>query len=429
MRKKRSANLPLIEVLTGSLIFHLVLGIILGSYVIAKTFVKEPFEPELPPKIEKLHPQKLKYVVETLNKQHKSPTFRPDPITVPKPDTVAIPDIQINTADYSPTVAVAPGSGAGTGSSIGSQTTGIPLGDLNLSIIGIPVSGQKIMILICADRQMMDDAKGSYPAYRLIKEEVARVVGKIPTGYLYNVGYFLWSSVGFANPMLESANPQTEAKILAWSDPINKTYETVMQIPNSQALSVDMGPLGKQAGTHWLGALIQAMKMTPDTIFIMVPRFQKIRQEWTEAQKREAWEAADFTEESLRLWRAKLAEARRLLAERNANRKANKETESMTRAHEIAVRELNAVPPPAPEHFTNEEILETIELAIEQYYTSKQLEPPSINVALFAEKDWEKTQPDMLYSKELFKEVIRLGRGGKIKVIEALEGIKSVVNQ
>lgn len=427
--KKRKANLPLIEVLVGSLLFHIILGVILGGYVIATAFNKKPAEFEPPPEIKKIQPQKLQYKIQMQQQQQKSSTPRQQRIQVESPVDIALPEIDVSIPNISANVAVGTGAGGGSGSGSGLGSGGLSLGKFEFEFMGIRAAGEKIMILISAERLMMDDAKGSYPAFRLIKEEVARIVGNIPTGYLYNVGYFLWGSMGFANPSLSNANEETEKYVLEWSDPINKDFQTIMQIPDSRALMVDMGPLGKQAAVHWVGAIITAMEMSPDTIFMMVPRFRRPQIEWTEEDKQKAWREAGFDEEDLRKWRATMAEARRLLAQRNAERRQKGEVESMITAKEIATKELNGTQPPTPGLFSNDQILETVEIAIEKYYTSKKLEPPSINIVIFAEKDWEKTQPELRDSKELFSEVIRLGRGGRIKIIEALDGIKSAINR
>lgn len=437
MNKKRKTNLPLIQILTASLLFHIVLGIALGSYVLVVNFQKEEVLLEPPPQIQRIQPQKLQYKVQMQQQQQQSATPRQARIQVQAPTDISIPDISISLPNISANVAVGTGAGGASGMGLGTGGGGLELGKFSFEAFGIRASGEKIMVLVNADQQtMITDAKGSYPAYNVIKAEIASILGKIPTGFLYNIGFFNRGSTGYFSSTLAPAGPETEQKVLTWSDPINKTYEAARSghLPNTKQRDLKLfeehfQPIGAQARGGILGTLLDAMSMTPDTIFVITDGFEPYRPPDTPEERARRWERAGYTEQMLKDWQDANQRARQHIEAENAKRKASGKVESMVQPWTIAAQ-WGFKAPPANETYDHREIVDTVNAGIEYYYKQNNMEAPSINIVLFTEKGKnEKSDKRTGETVEKFKDIIRLGRSGRIKVVEGLAGVESVTGR
>lgn len=437
MKKKRKANLPLIQILTASLLFHIVLGIALGSYVLVVNFQKEEVQLEPPPQIQRIQPQKLQYKVQMQQQQQQSATPRQQRIQVQAPTDISIPDIKISLPNISADVAVGTGTGGAAGAGFGTGGGGLELGKFSFEAFGIKASGEKIMVLVNADQQtMITDAKGSYPAYNVIKAEIASILGKIPTGFLYNLGFFNRGSTGYFSNTLSSAGSDTEEKVLGWSDPINKTYEAARsgKIPNTKQRDLKLyeehfQPVGAQARGGILGTLLDSMAMTPDTLFIITDGFDPYYPPDTPEERERRWAKAGYTEQMHKEWQQALGRAKKHIEAENSKRKAAGKVESMVQPWTIA-GQWGFKGPPAPERYSHRDIVDTVNAGIEYYYKQNNMEAPSINVVLFTEKGkTEKEDPRVASTVEKFKDIIRLGRSGRIKVIDGLEAVESITGR
>lgn len=432
-KKKRKSNLPLVNILVASLVFHLAVGVIIGGVVISQAMKNKPDEFIPPPVIKKVQPQKLQYKQQMKQQQQKSATPRQKRIKVKAPTDISIPNIEVNVPDISADVAVGTGSGGSGGSGFGMAGGGnLTMGKFDFKFMGIRAAGQKIMIIVDASQKMVTDTRGSYPAYQLIKEEVARIMGKIPTGFLYNIGFYHHQSVSYPSPTLQPAGPGTEQKVLDWSDPVNKTIDLVGHVPNDGKvrMEADIEPMLDASDAKWLGAMIDSMSMSPDTIFIVTHEFGQYVETLSKEERIKRLREAGYTEEMEKDYNQKIAQAKKIIKQRNDARAAQGKVESTITAWEFAQKELGAKSPPdIYKKFSIDDIRETLKNAIQKYYIDKKLEPPSMNIVLFREKGQGRSYGGTKITMDSFQRVMSLGRGGKVKVIEALDGIKSVVGE
>lgn len=428
-KKKGKANMPLIEVLVGSLILHLVAGILLGGLVIYQ--MSAPPEPEFepPPEIEVVEPQKLEYKVKMKQQQKNSAKPRQQRIQVQTITDIPVPNIDIDVPAVDSKVAVGTGTGGGTGTGMG-DGGGLGLGQTAVNFFGIKSGGEKVYFVVDASKFMLTDSKGGYPAYSLIKSEIARLTGKMPPGALFNAVMYSGANVYKFSPQLAAATANTEKDVKKWIDPINVSASSAGQISsNYTPEKTDFTPMGPEA-RNWIKGMQSAMEDGADTIFLLVSEWNwhgrdiegEALKDWLKNEK--GWDDKD--EEK---WLEDMKEAEAWLAEENKNRRASGKPERVVVWIGDIVQELGGKVKPAP-NYTVQEIIMQLENMIDYYYTDKGKQKPSIYVVLYVgQGELESLEQQTNRNFEQFKQVTRVGRGGRIKILEGMAELKNVTQR
>ncbi|MEI2671025.1 MAG: hypothetical protein V9G13_07825 [Marmoricola sp.] len=56
-----------------------------------------------------------------------------------------------------------------------------------MNFFGIKSKGRRVAFLIDAERYMLTDPRGGYPAYEIVKNEIAGMIGKLGLDTFFNV--------------------------------------------------------------------------------------------------------------------------------------------------------------------------------------------------------------------------------------------------
>jgi hypothetical protein len=157
------------------------------------------------------------------------------------------------------------------------KSRGMP-GSLDIGVTGVNFfgtrsKGEKIVFILDASRQMMEDAKGGYATYKFAKDKIHQLVDAMPSATLFNVMVYNDSSVDMFRPQPVPATQANRDALKAWLAPINSDPYNVGQVVSryrpSVAYESDIGG----GARHWLKAAQAAMEQTADTIFVLCAGF------------------------------------------------------------------------------------------------------------------------------------------------------------
>lgn len=186
------------------------------------------------------------------------------------------------------------GSGAGLGGR----------GFMSLSFLGSTTqNASDIVFVVDVSRRIMDPARGGFRAFTIIREEIMRLVGRLPPSAKFNV--LIFEGGGDANelrinpfrPALVPATSDQKKDFFTWMTPVNSqldsygivsaatrnpwTYEAP---PPESGIDPDFFP------PVWARAVQAALIQKPDTIFVITASDGAVRRRTTAAElaRREA---------------------------------------------------------------------------------------------------------------------------------------------
>lgn len=428
-RNKRKQNLPLIQIITASLLLHILVGVILGGYVIATNFTKQEQELEPPPQIQRIQPQKLQYKVQMQQQQKQSATPRQQRIQAKAPTDISIPDISISLPNISADVAIGTGAGGAAGAGLGSGGGALEMGKIAVNFFGIQNSGEKIYFIIEADKRMLEDNKGGYPAYDIIKREVSTMVEKLPNGILFNSALYSGGKlISFADS-IAPVYAGVKEKVASWLEPINKTYSGAGSLPGSDVELTNKTILPmKHTPSNWVKSLQRALEDQADTVFLMVSGWNWHGMGLSEEEYKQ-WLLREhrWGEKEEAQWLKDVEAAKAELAKQNAERVKKGVPERVVHWIGTIVAEMGNRTKPSPS-WTEEQVADHIRNVVEEYYVKQDRQKPSINVVIFIGKGEAKEKKDEIKKiEDRFKSIVREGRSGRIKILEGMEDLQRVV--
>jgi hypothetical protein len=143
------------------------------------------------------------------------------------------------------------------------------IGVSSVDFFGAKSKGEKIIFILDASRQMMEDAKGGYSTYKYAKDEIHRLVDGMPSATLFNVFVYSGSSVDFFRPQVAPATPENRAALKEWLAPINSDPHKVGRVNGEYDPPVTYDSVLESGVHHWLLAVQAAMEQTADTVFVL----------------------------------------------------------------------------------------------------------------------------------------------------------------
>ncbi len=145
----------------------------------------------------------------------------------------------------------------------------LDMGVSSVDFFGTKSKGEKIIFILDASRQMMEDAKGGYTTYRFAKDEIGSMVDGMPSATLFNIYVYSGRNIDFFRPTLVPATPENRAAIREWLAPINSDPYRVGQVAREYRPGIDYSSWLGSGVQHWLQAVQAAMEQTADTIFVL----------------------------------------------------------------------------------------------------------------------------------------------------------------
>lgn len=218
-------NPLLVKVIFISVAFHLLAGLILGSYIVVKAVLPSEAQFEEPPVVEQEEPPPpVKVQIKPQQpKQQQAQRLSMRPVA-----NIAVANVDINLPDMDQSFTVSSGlGGMGGGSLLGGTRGNIGMGLSDVSVFGLKSRAERILFVIDANRQMVTDKKGGLNSYKIIKDEITDMVGNLSAGTLFNVMLQDRTKMMMFKPQLVSAGSEVHQQLIQWINPINANAEQV----------------------------------------------------------------------------------------------------------------------------------------------------------------------------------------------------------
>lgn len=279
-----------------SLAIHAVLIVVALSFVAVTVIKKEDQKFEAKPVNRPRMAMKKLQVPVKMNKKKPKPKLRKQ-ITVKTKLDRKMPDIKM------PEIAgVKGGLGSGDGGSLGrAGSIGFNMPEIN--IFGIKSRGEKVYLILDSSAEMMYDEMGGIPAYKIIKDELVRIVEGLGSTTIFNVCVFDGGEKYFLFPSMLPANAKNTAKVKAWLAPLNAVksgmgaHDYGIKTLGPGGVKVDddlrVGNFINNPGETgwWFQPAMLAMSQKSDAIFLLTNKWPALGYKPTDAGSAdvEAW--------------------------------------------------------------------------------------------------------------------------------------------
>lgn len=307
-----------------------------------------------------------------------------------------------------------------------------PKGTSQVNFFGIKSQGKRVAFLIDAERYMLTDPRGGYPAYEIVKNEIAGMIGKLGLETNFNAILYEGGGVSAYSEKLIPATTANKEKIKDWLHPVNREFEKLglrsIGYP-IQTVSGEVQPVEARHLSGYLRAIQYALESDVDAVFIICSGYRSmtVPLDLTPEEKAKEIKRLKWTEKDQLAWNEAVKKGQEWLKKENAARKAKGVPERVIISISEVWRDMGLRPPRSPPNF-NKQITadmreDQVKNAIRLYYQQKNKPKPQINFVIFIGKDQDKDQVPYL---EHFENIAQRARSGKVRVLQGLAALKNV---
>jgi type II secretory pathway pseudopilin PulG len=176
------------------------------------------------------------------------------------------------------------GAGSGMSTSLGGGTGLGGRGFMSLSFLGSTTQNvRNVVFVVDTSKPIMAEEKSGFSGFKIIREEIMRLVGRLPPSSKFNVVLFegTYSDANdfavnvFSNELVEATN-DNKKDFFAWMTPVNSKLDRLG--PNSalsrtawrrKALPVDSGIDPLFLPPVWARATHAALEQQPDVVYVI----------------------------------------------------------------------------------------------------------------------------------------------------------------
>ncbi|MDZ4403685.1 hypothetical protein [Prosthecobacter sp.] len=310
-----------------------------------------------------------------------------------------------------------------------------PKGTSAVNFFGIKSQGRRVAFLIDVERYMLTDPRGGYPAYEIVKNEIAGMIGKLGLETHFNVILYEGGGVSAYSEKLIPATTANKDKIREWLYPVNREFEKLGIRPIGypiQTVSSEVQPVEARHLSGYLRAIQYALESDVDAVFIIASGYRSmvIPSDMTKEEREKELKRLRWTEKDALAWQAAVKKGQDWLAKENAARKAKGIPQRVIVNIGEVWRDMGLVPPRGPPDF-NKQITadmreDQVKNAIRLYYQQKGKPKPQINFVIFIGKDQDKEKVPYL---DHFENIAQRARSGKVRVLQGLAALKNVTGK
>lgn len=304
-----------------------------------------------------------------------------------------------------------------------------PKGTSQVNFFGIKSQGRRVAFLIDVERYMLTDPRGGYPAYEIVKNEIAEMIGKLGLETYFNVILYEGSAVSAYSDKLLPATTANKDKIRDWLYPVNRDFEKLGIRPIGypvQTVSSEVEPVEAQHLSGYLRAIQFALETDVDAVFIISSGYRSMTIPRTKEDREELLKKMRWTEKDSQAWQEAIKKGQDWLAKENAARKAKGIPQRVIVNIGEVWRDMGLRPPrnpPGDIQITAEQREDQVKNAIRLHYQAKGKPKPQINFVIFIGKDQDKETVPQL---EHFENISQRARSGKVRVLQGLAALKNV---
>lgn len=304
-----------------------------------------------------------------------------------------------------------------------------PKGTSNVNFFGIKSKGRRVAFLIDAERYMLTDPRGGYPAYEIVKGEIASMIGKLGLETFFNVILYEGRNISAFSEKLLPATAANKAKISDWLYPVNREFTKLglqaIGYPIHQP-NAEVEPVKNNYLSGYLRAIQYALETDVDAVFVVSSGYRSMEVPRTPEERAKILKQLRWTDKDDQAWRDAIKKGQDWLNKENAARRTQGVPERVIVNIGEVWRDMGFRPPRSPPggiQITAEEREDQIKNAIRLYYQSKDKPKPQINFVIFIGKDQdEKTVPRL----DHFENIAQRARNGKVRVLQGLAALKNV---
>ncbi len=457
--KKQKRGL-LYQVFIVVAIIQISLLVALSGYIVSQSIIEEQ-KFEAPPSVEKIEsaPKEHRVRVERQQKRSRKMTRR---ISIANPQSINAPQINVTVP-----AATSFSGGISTISEKG-MTEGMKIALPTVDIGGIKSKTEKVLICLDAGPYLMTDERGGLDTYKVIREDIKRLVNSLPSTVLFNLMAFDTSHGAMMNLFqsnLVAATSFNKKIACDWVNPINASLEKIGPQRNNYKLKYPFLPQppaanGYNPSVSNIYRIYQAaLEQGADTIYILTTRWvdpDRIKMPWTDAEieryrrAMEKYEAQlvrgrkqlGWTEEKQQEYEAAYAKAnqvalkkaREWIIKENESRKA-KGVPLYTGTTYQAMRENKffVAPKPTPpsvkglkrpvvkfKSYGCAGIFKYYNKLFKEVYFDKKMKPPVLHMIIFRGKNEEWTPAE----NKVVRQFTNANMGGRSRVLKGLKSVK-----
>jgi len=267
---KRKARVCSSEAAAISIGIHVLLVIFAGSIVAIKYVQKRDavFAAEniVRPKLERRELQ-MPVKVQNLQKKSRRPKVTSRMASVSQA-SFALPDM-MGLGDI--------GGGfdrSGGGRSLSSMGAAgsLGFGIAPINFFGIKSKGEKVIFVVEAEREMVQDSRGGYYTYQYAKDRLSDMISNLRSATLFNVMFFTMGDTVMFSSKLIPATEANKAAVVEWYARVNDSPQVVGKISNMShkyAAGFDYDSDVRRDASGWIKAVQAALEQRADNIFIL----------------------------------------------------------------------------------------------------------------------------------------------------------------
>ena len=316
----------------------------------------------------------------------------------------------------------------------------------DVNFFGITGSGNKIVFVIDATRQMLVDEKGGMTAFDNVKDEVGVMLTTLNRNTHFNIILYEGKRLIPFRDELVPGLPSNVRYALEWLAPLNTDYEQ-LGLPRAfgETLSVsDHEKLALQAAdvAHYTKAIQKAMEWGAASVFCIASGYGEMRRSLTPEMKKELMEnpatpgtPGKIDDGEVKRWKEAVAKTRAWLAEENAARQSKGMSPKVVVNFNRLVRERTGATQPRRRGgtpasggmpnlppVTTKDIEEHIETLVKLEYKEPGLDEPSVHMVVFLGEN-ERIEE----AEDHFRRLTRQN-GGKLKILRGLSSLNDVTS-
>ena len=316
----------------------------------------------------------------------------------------------------------------------------------DVNFFGISGSGNKIVFVIDATRQMLVDEKGGMTAFDNVKDEVGVMLTTLNRNTHFNILLYEGKRLIPFRENLVPGLPSNVRLALEWLAPLNTDYGQ-LGLPREfgESLSVsDHEKLELQAAdvAHYTKAIQKAMEWGAASIFCIASGYGEMRRSLTPEMRKELMEnpptpgtPGTIDAGEAKRWKEAVAKTRAWLEQENAARIAKGMSPKVVVSFNQLVRSRTGATPPRRRGgtpasgdmpnlppVTAKDIEEHIETLVKVKYEEAGLDEPSVHMVVFLGED-ERIEN----AEDHFRRLTRQN-GGNLKILRGLSSLTDVTS-
>jgi hypothetical protein len=302
--RRITASVPLLV----TVIVHVVLIAIAGYFVVSEQIIGKKKIMEASAATESVSQKQVEHRLQVARKGGGSASS--SPVSASRIFSTAENALQMPAMPDLPSVGASSLSGMGFGAGLGAvgagtgYNTGIGSGNglgsgfMSMSFLGTTSQrASKVVFVVDVGANILDIRKGGFEAFKIMREEMAKLVSRLPASAEFNVVLFetgVWDertgSLALFDTKLQPATVANKERFFEWLKPINANPNRLGMTSVGRRVPWTPKPL-PTAGLDedlippvWARALRATLEMQPDTVFLVTGSEGRVARKLSETE-------------------------------------------------------------------------------------------------------------------------------------------------